>query len=805
MNRKNKNIILAILLLLFIYGAVSFLLIYQKYQRTIRETVQTTSAYAKAKAVEISDYISASLKTAGTISNMLATANEKYGADMLPYISAALKNLVAENPDFTSFTVTWEYSDVNPNWFKPYGRFVMKTYMQDGLPHIVCDTLDTEGEVGSESYYQMKTGTVKNLLTNMYVNTSEMSMRTEARYCFSIATKIEVAGSFAGTVAVEIPVSKIEELLTRQSLEVDGTVFLLSNNGKIAVHSNPDFVNTYFKDAYPEIDQTGGLMRQLADGTLRNIDYRYADKKISIFDFSKSDKCHICFYPIEIKDNTTPWALGYEIDYIQFRNKALSGTNTFILITLLGLLILGVFAYFLLAWSSKPMRKVDAVLRKLRKGDFDSITKLESNDEDTQTFFNSVNFLADRIMRTTKFARSIGHGQLETTFESHDDNNALDSALIDMQKNLLRAKQEEKKRIEENEKLSWSQNGLAQIGEFLRMNNADISDFAFKIISFLVKYLGALQGAMFVSEERNGKKVLEQKATYAFDRKKQLTTTVEFGESLVGRCAIERKTIYMTEVPEGYLYITSGLGEKKPSCLLLVPLQFEDDVHGVIEIASLNEIAQYQIEFFNNVAERIASTISNIKKNINSAELLNKFSTQSNELARREKEIASSYNDIKKAQDEVKLSEREIVAILDVLSQTSIIMRYDTSGVVLDLRDKTLDTTGYRQSDIVGHNIRDVFALTKSEMVSFDVFWTEILNGKTKVRFFKRGNVKFRETFNLLYDNDHQPFKVISVAVPENSMSFDEEEITQQNTIESKIIEPEPADDVSEGQDVQKF
>ncbi len=787
MNRKNKNIIILVLALLLVYGVGLSAFIYSKYKNTIRETSLSTAAFTKTRAVELSDYINSTIKTASTISSMLATANEKYGYEMMPYITQSLNNLVSENPDFSAFVVTWEYSEVNPQWFKPYGRFVMRSYLRDGLPYITTDTLDLEGEIGDESYYQMKTGTVKNLFTNMYVSSNESFMRTEVRYCFSVATKIEVAGAFAGTVAVEIPLSKIEELLGRQSLELDGNMFVLTNNGKIAVHSNPEFINTFFKDAYPDIDQTGGLSRQLSDGTLRSLDYTYSDRNIGLFDFSQSDHCLMNFYPIDVKDNTTPWALGYEIDYSQFRQKALSGVHTFIILTIFGLLLLAVFAYMFVTFATKPMREVDNVLQKLRSGDFDKISKLESTDEETQKLYNSVNFLADRIMRTTKFARSMGRGDLEATFDSHDENNALDSALIEMQKNLLHARVEEKKRIEENEKLSWAQEGLAQIGEFLRMNNADITDFAFKIISYLVKYLGALQGAMFVTEERDGKKVLEQKATYAFDRKKQLTTTVEFGESLVGRCAIERKTIYMTDVPEGYLYITSGLGEKKPSCLLLVPLQFEDEVHGVIEIASLKEISDYQIRFFDNVAERIASTISNIKKNINSAELLNKFSTQSNELARREKEIAASYVDIKKAQDEVRLSEREIVAILDVLSQTSIITRYDTLGIVLDLRDKTLDTTGYKKNDIVGHNIRDVLALTKGEMVTFDLFWNEILNGKTKVRYFTRGNVKFRETFNLLYDNDNHPFKVISVAVPDSNVKFNEDE-PNPNAVQATVI-----------------
>ena len=413
MNRKNKNIIILVLALLLVYGVGLSAFIYSKYKNTIRETSLSTAAFTKTRAVELSDYINSTIKTASTISSMLATANEKYGYEMMPYITQSLNNLVSENPDFSAFVVTWEYSEVNPQWFKPYGRFVMRSYLRDGLPYITTDTLDLEGEIGDESYYQMKTGTVKNLFTNMYVSSNESFMRTEVRYCFSVATKIEVAGAFAGTVAVEIPLSKIEELLGRQSLELDGNMFVLTNNGKIAVHSNPEFINTFFKDAYPDIDQTGGLSRQLSDGTLRSLDYTYSDRNIGLFDFSQSDHCLMNFYPIDVKDNTTPWALGYEIDYSQFRQKALSGVHTFIILTIFGLLLLAVFAYMFVTFATKPMREVDSVLQKLRSGDFDKISKLESTDEETQKLYNSVNFLADRIMRTTKFARSMGRETLK--------------------------------------------------------------------------------------------------------------------------------------------------------------------------------------------------------------------------------------------------------------------------------------------------------------------------------------------------------------------------------------------------------
>ena len=68
MNRKNKNIIMLVLALFIVYGAGLAVFIYGKYQNTIRETSLSTANLTKTKAMEISDYINSTIKTASTIS-----------------------------------------------------------------------------------------------------------------------------------------------------------------------------------------------------------------------------------------------------------------------------------------------------------------------------------------------------------------------------------------------------------------------------------------------------------------------------------------------------------------------------------------------------------------------------------------------------------------------------------------------------------------------------------------------------------------------------------------------------------------
>jgi transcriptional regulator with GAF, ATPase, and Fis domain len=105
------------------------------------------------------------------------------------------------------------------------------------------------------------------------------------------------------------------------------------------------------------------------------------------------------------------------------------------------------------------------------------------------------------------------------------------------------------------------------------------------------------------------------KSAIAYNREKYLKKSFDLKEGLVGRCAFEKLPVYLKEIPENYINLKSGLGGSEPRFLLLVPLIFNENVLGVIEIASFDEIPKYQIEFVQTLGENIASTISNVAIN----------------------------------------------------------------------------------------------------------------------------------------------------------------------------------------------
>lgn len=751
MKTNYKNIGFTILGIMIIYITIATYLLYSDYSSTLQKTIKTSDYYAMHKAEQIASYVDVSFANASTLSEVLASAKKRLDYNLLPFAEDCMKNFIIENDNVSSITVTWEFSAVCPNWTKPYGRLVEKSFMHDGLPNLLRDTVDLDGEYVSENYFQLKNGAVHVLFTNPYNNNAEYISKNSSRICYTIDTRIMLDGVFIGMISIEHTIDDLYDMLKSMPLDYAGRPFIVANNGKIFGHSNSKYDNTLFLDAYYGVDRNNELIKYLSDGIVGSTEY--------------ADSTHLTLIPIYVRDNGRPWTLVSEVGTTRIFRQSIIKVSQFFILTFFGLAAIVLFTLIFVKRNTSPLKNIQDVIRKIDLGEYDKIHLLESADDEIQECYDTVNTLALKISKTSEFANSMGQGDLNIQYNPENPN-ALDIALLNMQKNLVKAQYEEENRKKENEKLSWSQNGLAQLGEYLRMNNTDISEFAYNVVSFLVKYLDSLQGGLFVTVKEGETKYLNLEAAYAFDRKKQLEGRVEFGESLVGRCAIEKKSIFLTDVPDGYLYITSGLGENKPKCILLVPLVFEDEVHGVIEIASLNMIEKYQQQFLENVAERIASTISNIKKNINSAELLEKFRQQSDALAIRQREVEQSIKNIDKSRNEVSLKEYEIDAIIDVLSQDCIIMRYDTDGRVTDIRDLTLEQTGYKSSEILGHYLKEILAMTKNDMENFDIFWNEIIQGVKQTRKFTRGETLYRETFSLISDEKGRPYKVISVAVP---------------------------------------
>jgi putative methionine-R-sulfoxide reductase with GAF domain len=230
------------------------------------------------------------------------------------------------------------------------------------------------------------------------------------------------------------------------------------------------------------------------------------------------------------------------------------------------------------------------------------------------------------------------------------------------------AKLQEEKRIEE-EKRSWANEGLAKLNEILRKQD-DVAELSYQIISYLINYMNANQGGIFIRNNDDPNNItLELQSFYAFNRRKFIKKTFELGEGLVGNCAIEKKRVHITEIPDNYIQITSGLGGSNPKSLVLVPMKLEDEVLGVIEIASFNNFEDYQIDFLEQASLSIASSLNMAETNKRTSELLEKTQQQAEEMSAQEEEMRQNMEELQATQEE---STRRNVEMEKLLEESQI-------------------------------------------------------------------------------------------------------------------------------------
>ncbi len=234
--------------------------------------------------------------------------------------------------------------------------------------------------------------------------------------------------------------------------------------------------------------------------------------------------------------------------------------------------------------------------------------------------------------------------------------------------------EKQKKAIEEKEQAEkmhkWFNEGLAAFSEILSKEKKDIRKLSQSLISKMVNYVEAEQGGIFLSESIDENQVLlELMAHYAYNAEKLEQVSFNPGEGLIGTCYQQKEILVIDDLPDSYAKINSGLGDTKLKHLLVIPLIYDNEPVGVIEIASLQKIESSKIEFIEKVCESISSVISSIKSNNIINEMLIKTQEQSEELHAQEEEMRQTIEEMKTTQEDIQLRERDMNSELKSLKE----------------------------------------------------------------------------------------------------------------------------------------
>lgn len=346
-------------------------------------------------------------------------------------------------------------------------------------------------------------------------------------------------------------------------------------------------------------------------------------------------------------------------------NKSFSNLRKTVVIMGLFLILATLAAMAVIMAMIRPVNTIKNLLLQMAKGILPDKGIKEGEDEIGQ-MASALNKMVSGLKNISNFAVQVGKGNLESDFEPLSSEDILGNSLLEMREELKKAAEEEEKRKIEDDHRNWATQGLAKFAEILRKDNDNLEVLSFNIISELVKYNSANQGGLFlINDDDKDNVVLELKGCYAYDRQKFMNKNIPIGVGLVGRCVQEKETIFLTDVPGDYINITSGLGKDTPRSLILVPLILNEVVFGVIEMASFKVFEPYQIEFLERIGETIASTISTVKINVQTALLLEQSQQQTEEMASQEEEMRQNMEELQATQEESARREKELLQELE--------------------------------------------------------------------------------------------------------------------------------------------
>lgn len=293
--------------------------------------------------------------------------------------------------------------------------------------------------------------------------------------------------------------------------------------------------------------------------------------------------------------------------------------------------------------------------------------------------------------------------------------------------------------------VTWITEGKEIISRVLRLHN-QLDELSYQILKSLSKYIGAIQGAVYLHEEENLE--LRNIAVLAYNRRKYTDQRFRTGEGLVGQCAYEMDYIYRTEIPDDYLTITSGiLGDQKPKSILLVPLITNDALQGIVEFAFLEpKIPRITIQFMLELGEIIAQTFFNLRVNEKTHTLLEESREMTATLQKNEQILQQNAEEMKYTQEQLQTANTELQKKIEEeqLSQNRLHALLENASEIISVYDDSFSLK------YISPSVEHILGYSPEEM----------MKGKDFERIDRESSTAIRKAFDQLQKDPGQHIRI---------------------------------------------
>jgi HAMP domain-containing protein/signal transduction histidine kinase/CheY-like chemotaxis protein len=265
--------------------------------------------------------------------------------------------------------------------------------------------------------------------------------------------------------------------------------------------------------------------------------------------------------------------------------------------------------------------------------------------------------LTTQVRAISEVASAVTKGDLTRTInvEAKGEVEALKDTINQMISNL-------KATTLRNQEQDWLKSNLAKFTKMLQ-GQKDLNTVTRRILSELAEVVSTQHGRFYILTQEEGRLQdvkLKLFAAYAYKKEQGGSQEIIIGEGLVGQCALEKERILITNTPDNYIKINSGLGESKPKNLIVLPVLFENQIKAVIELASFDSFSKTHLDFLEQLTESIGIVLNTIETNTRTEGLLTQSQSLADELRRTNEELQDKAVLLAKQKEEVEEKNKEI-------------------------------------------------------------------------------------------------------------------------------------------------
>ncbi len=273
--------------------------------------------------------------------------------------------------------------------------------------------------------------------------------------------------------------------------------------------------------------------------------------------------------------------------------------------------------------------------------------------------------LTTQVRAIAEVSTAVTKGDLtrSITVEAQGEVAALKDNINEM---ILNLKDTTQKNMEQD----WLKTNLARFTRMLQ-GQRDMTTVAQMVLSELAPLVDAQQGVFYVNESPNGQPVMKLLGGYAYKKRKNLANEFHAGEGLVGQCTVGRERILVTNVPNNYVYVSSGLGEAPPNNIVVLPVLFEGEVKAVIELSTFQTFNDTHLTFLDQLTESIGIVLNTIAANTRTEDLLQQSQSLAAELQSQQDELKKTNEQLEQQAESLRESEELLKSQQEELQQTN--------------------------------------------------------------------------------------------------------------------------------------